>query len=258
MSEQLPIDSNNVINDSVNNNATNNVNTNVSNIISIATNSNVSEKVSESGEVVITYDNCAYIYDTLNILSTIQEQDKLTVSINQTISQTTSQTSSQIISQTIKQPIFTVDKPYMWQSVWRYWYGINRNMIIDYINEFIDNFLCVAIDNIIVNITSIKSEFVAKVRSYKEQRDNKQISSKLCKKLCKEASENVKLKLIPYNNVLNELIINIRNGAEGVKRLNITYSTDIPMIEKLTNTYNKLYSIADKCDKERVSGISLE
>ena len=233
MTEHLHIDSNIAINEA---------NDNSTIIQQIVNSSIISEKISETGEIIITYENCAYIYDTLSILATIQEQDKLSVSINQNT----------------KQPIFTVDKPYMWQSVWRYWYGINRNMTIDYVNEFTDKYLCVAINNIITNITSIKSEFVAKVRNYKEQRDNKQISSKLCKKLCKEASENVKLKLTPYNNVLNELIINIRNGAEGVKRLNITYSTDIPMIEKLTNIYNKLYSIAEKCDKERVSGISLE
>ena len=240
MSSEKDIVSKICTNDSENINAT--VPATMSNTNSNTNTLTISEKTGENGEIIITYENCAYIYDTLNILSTIQEQDKLTVTINPAT----------------KLMVFAVDKPYIWQSVWRYWYGINRNMTVDYVSEFIDKYLCVAIDNVLSVVTSIKSEFVTKVRNYKEQRDNKAISSKLCKKQCKEASEAVKQKLVPYNNVLNELIINIRNGAEGIKRLNITYSTDIVMIEKLTNIYNKMYSIADKCDKERVNSISLE
>jgi hypothetical protein len=237
MSDQLSNVSNITVNE-----GNNNVTPNIIDSKTIFNSSVISEKTGDNGDIIITYDNCGYIYDTLAILSTIQEQDKLTVSINQTT----------------KQPIFGVDKPYMWISVWRYWYGINRIMTIGYIEEFIDKYLCVAVNNILSVISSIKTEFIANIRNLKDQRDSRNITSKSCKKQCRDASEAVKNKLTPYNNVLNELIINIRNGAEGIKRLNITYSTDITMVEKLTNIYNKLYSVADNCDKARVSGISLE
>ena len=183
------------------------------------------------GDTIITYENCAYITSTLLTFASLQEYDKLITTMNE------------------DKVIFNIDKPYILQSVWRYWYGTNRTQTIMNIFDFIDKYLEGAINTIINAINDIKKDFLNKIRDIKARKET--LSGKLCKKMCKEEAICVRTKMTPYINALAELSTNINSAISGIRKLNITYAGDINISGKINDIIIIMNTIAYKCDDFR-------
>jgi hypothetical protein len=181
------------------------------------------------GDTMVTYENCAYITSCLLTFASIQEYDKLITTIS---------------DDKIK---FQIDKPYILQSVWRYWYGTNRTQTIMHIFDFIDKYLESAINNIITCINCIKKEFLNKIHDIKAKKDV--LSGKLCKKMCKEEAIYVKAKMTPYINALSELSINIKSAVNGIRKLSTTYTGDISISGKISEIIVVMDNMTKNCDE---------